>query len=154
MKDPQNDIFLTRILKIMRDSVTNQTEHGFRSAIVSEVRTYSQLIDDKEEVSHLFLKICDLLLDCESKTIPENSFKLLIANLVHEQCYARGPSDDEIRQITGMSTLELDKAGEALKGLECLSSVSRNSSVMKPGNKPDKKKSPVQPDELDELDSG
>jgi len=130
-KDLQNDPFRAGILKIMLDHVADRTGHGFRSAIASEVRTYSQQIDDQQEVSQLFLKICDLLLDCNSKNIPDNSFKVAIANMIHENSGSKTPLDDEIRKLTGFSTLELSQAGEALKDLECLSSVSRNSQIMK-----------------------
>jgi hypothetical protein len=135
VQNPQSDPFLDRIHIIMADSVGNQTTHGFRSAVLSEVQIYSRLIEEQPKPSQLFFKICDLLVECESANITDNSLKVLIANLVHEHCYYKAPTDDEIKELTGLSVLELDQAREALKGLECLSSVFRNGPINKSGKK-------------------
>jgi|GEM_PF-3933089 len=73
-----------------------------------------------------------------------HSFKLLIANLVYEHCYYKVPSDDAIKELTGLSVLELDQAGEALKGLECLFVAFRNGPISKRGKKAGRKKNPFQ----------
>ncbi len=138
MKNFHSDPFLARIRDIVVDSVADQSRNGFKSAVVLEVQNYSQLIYEQQEVSRLFLKICDLLLDCESKSIPDNSFKVLIANLVYEHSYSRIPSDREIRELTGMSASELSQAGEGLKGRECLVPVLRNNSIMNQAGKAQK----------------
>ncbi len=133
MKEIQSDPFLVKIRSIVLSSVNNQAGQGFRSAIVSEVQAYSQLVEEQQEISQLFLEICDLLLDCESKNIPDNSFKILIANLVHEHSFFRIPSESEILELTGMSALELSRAGEALKEKEC--SVLKDNPIMNRGRK-------------------
>jgi len=48
---------------IMADFAGNQTRHGFRSAVVSEVQIYSLLIEEQPKASQLFFKICDLLVE-------------------------------------------------------------------------------------------
>jgi hypothetical protein len=149
MKNPQSDPFLDRIHIIMVDSAGNQTSHEFRSAVVSEVQIYSRLIEEQPRASKLFFKICDLLLECEATNITDNSFKVLIANLIHEYCYYKAPSDDEIKVLTGLNILELDQAREALKGQECLFSVFRNGPISKSGKKAQRKKNPSQSEEVE-----
>ncbi len=152
IKEIQSDPFSTRIREIVLDFVDNHSGHEFRSAIVSEVQSYSQLLEDEQEVSQLFFKICDLLLDCESKSIPDKSFKVLIANLIHECSYSEAPSDSEIQELTGMSALELSQAGEALIKQECLFPVSRKSQIMN-WSKKARKKNASQLEELEEKES-
>jgi hypothetical protein len=149
MKNPQSDPFLDRINIIMADSAGNQTRQGFRSAVVSEIQIYSRLIDEQPTASKLFFKICDLLLGCESTNITDNSFKVLMANLVHEHCYHKVPSDDEIKDLTGLSASELDQAREALKGRECLFAVFRNGPISKSDKKAQRNKNPFQSEEVE-----
>lgn len=146
-ENPQSDPFLDRMHIIMADFVGNETRQGFRSAVVSEVQIYSRLIEEQPRASRLFFTICDLLLECESVNITDNSFKVLIANLIHEHCYDKAPSDDEIKELTGLSVFELDQAREALKGQECLFRVFRDGPISKPGKKAQRKKNLFQSEE-------
>jgi hypothetical protein len=130
MKISQNDVFLAAIHRILQESVSGWTGREFRNAVVLEVQSYSQRIDDQQHVSELFLKVCDLLLDCNPTNIPDNSFKMIIANLVHESSYSNVPPEDAIRQLTGFSVLEMDQAQAALGDRECLYRVSRGTSNM------------------------
>jgi hypothetical protein len=142
MKNLQNsptDVFVAKIREIMLEFAGDTTEYGFRSAIVSEVRGYSRKLGDIQEVSELFLKICDLLLDCESNSIPGNSFKVLIANLINGHGLPQASSDGEVRNLTGMSASELSQAEEALKTIECLHPILQ-SPILQWGKKGHRKK--------------
>jgi hypothetical protein len=139
MKNLRSDPFWAEIHAIMRDSGAYQNKDSLRGAVVSQVRAYSQLVDDQQEVSELFFKICDLLLDCETQNIPDPSFRYLIANLVHEHGFSKNPSDLEIQELTGLSISEIGEAREALRGQECVFPILGDSLPTKSDKKARKK---------------
>ena len=139
MKNLQSDPFLAQIHAIMRDSVADQNKASLRGAVVSQVRAYSQLVDDQQEVSQLFFKICDLLLDCEAQNIPDLSFRYLMANLVHEHGFSRNPSDLEIQELSGLSISEIGEARESLRSQECVFPILGDSPPIKSDKKARKK---------------
>ncbi len=162
MKKSGEDTFLARIREIafgppgrVMGRVSNLgAEQELRNAIFSEVQAYSQLIEGKQEVSGIFLELCDLMLDCKVKGIPESSFKVLIANLIHFHTYSQQPSEKQICDLTGMSVLELKQAEEHLQNLDCPISVLRNNSQDKYSGKPGKRKDSAQSDEPEKMDLG
>jgi len=126
LKTFQTDPFLTRIQSIMSKFAASQASNGLKSEIFSEVQKYSLTVDEQEGISNIFLKTCDLMLDCQSGKITDNSFMVIMANLVHEQTHLETPSDDEIQKLTGLSISEIDQARASIEGQECLLSVIPN----------------------------
>ena len=121
-----NDPFLERIQGIMNNFKIQESEQDFRSLIRSEVRDYSQRVSDFRQSSQLFFKLCDLLIDCQSANLPEPAFRVIVANLVYEHCFTNSPTDDEIRDLTGLDSNVLSGARSTLMNEECLVSVFRD----------------------------
>ncbi len=121
-KQARLDPFSDKIREILT-GVSAGTDNGkFKEMIVAEVRNYSREVQNTEAMPQLFTRLCDLIVDCRSTGIPDDSFKLLVAQLFYETSYSVPPVDRELQSLTGMDGSTIEAAREHLKE-ECIVSI-------------------------------
>lgn len=120
--DPFRDI-------IMGILVTGAAENGrdsFKSRVFAEVQSYSTELQEIEHASDLFFRLCELIVDCQSLSMPDDSFKIIVAYLLSDSESLQGQSDEEARELLGMDFASFEAAKERLKEQQCvLSSLNR-----------------------------
>ncbi len=111
----RQDPFLNRIREILTGS-----SGDIRTLVFNEVQSYSRDVQGYESTSDLFIKLCELMVDCQSSGIPEDAFKLIIASLVYECSGSQPATDEELRVMTGMDEADFVKAKEYFMNKECI----------------------------------
>ena len=68
-------------------------------------------------------EMCELIVDCQSLGIPDDSFRIIVASLLFESENSNGPLDEEVRQLIGMDPASYESAKQHFKDKECIASV-------------------------------
>jgi hypothetical protein len=127
-----NDPFMTAIREILVGSGATDGRDDFKSKIFAEVQDYSTELQEAENASDLFFRLTELIVDCQSLSIPDNSFKVMVAYLLCESKDSGCNSDEEIRDLLGMDTACFEAAKESFKTRQCiLSSLNREKTSRK-----------------------
>lgn len=121
-KQARLDPFSDRIREILTGSSTGKDNVKFREKIVAEVRNFSREVQNSDDMPQLFTRLCDLLVDCRSAGLPNDSFKLLVVQLLYETSYSEPPADRELQTLTGLDKTGIEAAQEHLKE-ECVASI-------------------------------
>lgn len=139
------DPFIKKIRDILFDASARDSKGAIRNLVFSEVQSYSREVQESEKTSVLFLKLCELFVDCESMTIPDEAFKVMVAKLLHECSFACTPSSEELQKMIGVDAAGIEAALEFFKEKECLVSLQGKAGERKRGAK----KESLSPAEID-----
>jgi hypothetical protein len=116
VKDP----FRERIWEILLSESTGKTRGGFKSRVFTEVQNYSRELQEAEHDSDFFFRLLELIVDCRSLSIPDESFKITVASLLFESENSKVPLDEEIRELIGMDPASYEMAKEASESRQCI----------------------------------
>ena len=75
VKDP----FRERIWEILLGESTGKARDGFKSRVFTEVQNYSRELQEAEYDSDFFFRLLELIIDCRSLSIPDESFRITVA---------------------------------------------------------------------------
>ena len=106
-----DDPFRDKIMEMLLDFSASSGRGYFKSRVFAEVQNYSREVQEADFDSDFFFRLLELIVDCQSLSIPDNSFRIIVAGLLCEFIDSRSCPDDEVRQMTGMDTESFD-AGE------------------------------------------
>ena len=118
-----NDTFRDKIREILLNGPPLSAGGDFKSRVFAEVQDYSRELQEAEHVSDFFFRLCELIVDCQSLGIPEDSFKIIVAGLLFESENSSGPLDEEVRQLIGIDPASYESAKQHFKDKECIASV-------------------------------
>ncbi|MHC1729787.1 MAG: hypothetical protein AB9866_27915 [Syntrophobacteraceae bacterium] len=121
--EPYHDPFMKRIREILFDASVQTSKGTIRNLVFSEVQSYSREVQETEKTSDLFLRLCELFVDCESIAIPDQYFKVMVAKLLHECSFSKAPSNEELRELIGMDAASIEAAMAYFKDKDCLVST-------------------------------
>jgi hypothetical protein len=114
--DPFRDI----ISKILVAGAAGNGKDSFKSRVFAEVQSYSKELQEMEHASDLFFRLCELIVDCQSLSIPDDSFKIIVARLLSESQDSWGRSEEKVREMLGMDFASFEAAQERLKEQQCI----------------------------------
>ena len=121
---PRNDdTFRDKIRGILLNGPSLSPGGDFKSRVFAEVQDYSRELQEAEHTSDFFLRLCELIVDCQSLGIPEDSFRIIVAGLLFESGNSDGPFDDEVRQLIGMDPASYESAKQHIKDKQCIAWV-------------------------------
>ena len=116
VKDP----FRERIWQILLGESTRKTRDGFKSRVFTEVQNYSRELQEAENDSDFFFRLLELIVDCRSLSIPEESFRITVARLLFESENSKIPLDEEVRELIGMDPASYEMAKESSQNRPCI----------------------------------
>ena len=111
VKDP----FRERIWKILLSESGGKTREGLKNRVFTEVQNYSRELQEAEYDSDFFFRLLELIVDCRSLSIPDESFRITVAQLLFESENSKVPLDEEVRELIGMDPVSYEIAKEASK---------------------------------------
>ncbi|MFZ0927035.1 MAG: hypothetical protein WAN11_00430 [Syntrophobacteraceae bacterium] len=118
------DPFRDRIRGILTGGPSLSAGDDFKSRVFAEVQNYSRELQEAEHASNFFFRLCELIVDCQSMSIPEDSFRIIVAGLLFESGNSDGPFDDEVRQLIGMDPASYESAKQLqFKNKQCIASA-------------------------------
>ena len=120
---PNDDTFRDKIREILLNGPSLSPGGDFRSRVFAAVQDYSRELQEAEHTSDFFLRLCELIVDCQSLGIPEDSFRIIVAGLLFESEDSNGPLDEQVRQLLGMDPASYESAKQHLKDKQCIASV-------------------------------
>ncbi|MGO9372354.1 MAG: hypothetical protein ACLQBD_09670, partial [Syntrophobacteraceae bacterium] len=91
-----------------------------KSRVFTEVQNYSRELQEAEYDSDFFFRLLELIVDCRSLSIPDESFKITVASLLFESENSKIPLDEEIRELIGMDPASYEMAKEASENRQCI----------------------------------
>ncbi|MEN6439559.1 MAG: hypothetical protein ABFD97_13375 [Syntrophobacter sp.] len=141
------DPFLSKIEAIMLGGVARDVNDDFKKRVMEEMQEYSRMVAEVDHMSELFAKLCDLAVDCRLTGIPLDTFKIVIASLIHEYSRSDKPLDDELQRLTGLNIDKIHTIRAELNDSECVYSVlfDKHSGLLGNG----KKRKKPEPEPLD-----
>jgi hypothetical protein len=117
-----DDRFREKIMEMLAaDNGFARTD--FRSRVFEEVQNYSRELQEIEHASDLFFTLCELIVDCQFLSVPNDTFKIILA------CLLCGPQDaincptEKAGKLTGLNIAGLEAAQEHLKARQCIVSA-------------------------------
>ena len=116
VKDP----FRERIWEILLGESTGKAKDGFKSRVFSEVQNYSRELQEAENDSDFFFRLLELIIDCRSLSIPDESFRITVATLLFESENSKVPLDEEVRELIGMDPASYEIAKESSRNRQCI----------------------------------
>jgi hypothetical protein len=139
------DPFMNTIKEILVGGPKYEGKGSFRNLVYSEVQNYSREVQETEHTSDFFFKLTELIVDCQSLTMPDDSFKIVVAHLLYECSNSKAPLDEDLQKLTGMDAASLEAARDFFKDKECIESMLAGGKASANGKK--KKGSPFALDE-------
>ncbi len=119
-----DDPFRDKIRGILTSGPSLSAGDDFKSRVFAEVQNYSRELQEAEHASDFFFRLCELIVDCQSMSIPEDSFRIIVAGLLFESRNSDGPFDDEVRQLIGMDPESYESAKQQqFKNKQCIASA-------------------------------
>ena len=118
-----HDTFRDKIREILLNGPLSSPGGQFKSRVFAEVQNYSRELQEAEHVSDFFFRLCELIVDCQSLSIPEDSFRIIVAALFFESENSNGPLDDEVRQLIEMDPSSFESAKQHFKNKPCIVSA-------------------------------
>ncbi|MGA3114170.1 MAG: hypothetical protein ABSF90_07025 [Syntrophobacteraceae bacterium] len=119
-----DDPFRNKIRGILTGGPPLSVGGDFKSRVFAEVQNYSRELQEAEHASDFFFRLCELIVDCQSMSIPEDSFRIIVAGLLFESENSDGPFDDEVRQLIGMDPASYESAKQQeFKNKQCIASA-------------------------------
>jgi hypothetical protein len=121
-----DDPFRDKIRGILISGPPLSAGGDFKSRVFAEVQNYSRELQEAEHASDFFFRLCELIVDCQSLSIPDDSFRIIVAGLLFESnnSNGNGPLDEEVRQLTGMDPASYESAKQQhFKNKQCIVSA-------------------------------
>jgi hypothetical protein len=126
MRSRSDDAFRDAIRGILLSGAAKAGRQSIKNRIFSEVQSYSTELQEVEHASDLFFRLCELIVDCQSLSMPDDSFRIIVAYLLSESEDSPGHSDEEVRELLGMDFDSFEEAKEHFKDQQCVvSSLNR-----------------------------
>ncbi len=110
-------------VKKIRSILAETREGDLKSVIFAEVQNYSRHAQEYDDLSELFLNLCELMVDCRYADITENVFRYVVASLVVKHGNAKPPKNDELMSLACMDLHSINEAEEYLRSRECIHSL-------------------------------
>ncbi|HYA42804.1 MAG TPA: hypothetical protein VEF34_15980 [Syntrophobacteraceae bacterium] len=127
-----NDLFREKIRQILLDAIALSARGDFKSRIFAEVQNYSRELQEADYDSDLFYRLLELIVDCQSLSMPDNWFKMIVAGLLCDSKDLDGCPDEQVRQL--MDTESFERAKESFINKQCVvSALSREKTGRKGG---------------------
>lgn len=95
----------------------------FKSMVFAEVQNYSRELQEVEHASDLFFRLCELIVDCQSLSVPDDSFKIIVACLLCQPEDGVSCATEEVRELIGMNIPSFEAAQVHLKDRQCIVSA-------------------------------
>lgn len=122
----KGDTFREMIRGILLSGAPGSGKDSCKSRIFAEVQNYSTEVQEIENASDLFFRLCELIVDCQSLSIPDDSFRVMVAYLLYETDGMTSVADEEVRKLLGMDLAGFEAARENVKNRQCIvSSLNR-----------------------------
>ncbi len=129
-----DDPFRDLIEDILLNSLSEGSKESFRSKVFAEVQHYSREVQEAEHVSDFFFRLCELIVDCQSLSVPDDSFRIIVAHLLFQNGYSAEPLEEKIRELIGMDPVSYEVAKEYFKNKECIASTLKREKTGKKGS--------------------
>lgn len=123
MSPRTSDPFRDKMREIVLGAASSSERGDLRSRVFAEVQNYSRELQEAEDVSDLFFRLCELIVDCQSLGVPEDSFRIIVAGLLCESKESKSCPDEEVRELIGMDTAIFEAAKENFKNRHCIVSA-------------------------------
>lgn len=117
-----DDPFRDKIKELLADSGLC-TGSNFKSRVFAEVQNYSRELQETEHASDFFFRLCELIVDCQSLSIPDDSFRVVVAGLLCQAKDSNNCLDEEVRELIGMDSPSFEAAKGSLKNRQCIVSA-------------------------------
>ncbi len=117
-----DDPFRDLIMEMLLDSSIADAKDSFRSRVFAEVQNYSREVQEAEHVSEFFFRLCELIVDCQSLSVPDDSFRIIVAHLLFEHGNSTEQLEETVRELIGMDPGSYEMAKEYFKNKECIAS--------------------------------
>ncbi len=118
-----HDTFRDKIMEILLNGPPLSPGGQFKSRVFAEVQNYSRELQEAEHASDFFFRLCELIVDCQSLSIPDDSFRIIVAGLLFESENSNGPLDEEVRQLIQMDLESFESAKQHFKNKPCITSA-------------------------------
>jgi hypothetical protein len=121
--DPnRDDHFREKIMEMLAGAHSSMGVE-FKSMVFAEVQNYSRELQEIENASDLFFRLCELIVDCQSLSVPDDSFKIIVACLLCQPEDAMDCPSEEVRELIGMTIPSFEAAQDHLKSWQCIVSA-------------------------------
>lgn len=118
-----NDHFRDKIMEIVLAGSSGSAGGNFRGRVFAEVQNYSRELQEAEQASDFFFRLIELIVDCQSLSMPDDSFRIIVAGLLCKPKESESCPDDEVRQMIGMERATYEAAKENFKNRQCIASA-------------------------------
>ncbi len=118
-----HDTFRDKIRKILANGPPLSPGDDFKSRVFAEVQNYSRELQEAEHASDFFFRLCELIVDCQSLSIPDDSFRIVVAGLLFASENSRVPLDEEVRQLIEMDPASYESAKQHFENKPCIASA-------------------------------
>lgn len=118
-----DDTFRDKIREMLLNGPSLSPGGDFKSRVFAEVQDYSRELQEAEHASDFFFRLCELIVDCQSLSMPDDSFRIIVAGLLFESENSKGPLDEEVRQLIGMDSAGYESAKLHFKDKQCIASA-------------------------------
>lgn len=118
-----DDHFRDKIRQLLLGGPSSSAGDDFKSRVFAEVQNYSRELQEAEYASDFFFRLCELIVDCQSLSMPDDSFRIVVAGLFFESNNSNGsgPLDEQVRQLTGMDPESYESAQkQPFKNKQCI----------------------------------
>ena len=117
-----DDPFREKIREILLATSPLNGGGDFKTIVFAEVQNYSMELQEAEHASDFFFRLCELIVDCQSLAIPDDSFRIVVAGLLLD------PKDvtdlgEEVRLLAGMDPESFETAKEHFRNRQCIDSA-------------------------------
>jgi len=127
-----NDLFREKIRQILLDATPLSVRVDLKSRIFAEVQNYSRELQEADYDCEFFYRLLELIVDCQSLSMPDNWFKMIVAGLLCESKDSKSCLDEQVRHL--MDTESFEQAKESFKNSQCIvSALSREKTGRKGG---------------------
>lgn len=128
-----NDPFRDRIADILLKGSTRKERDGCKSRVFAEVQDYSRELQEAEHASDFFFRLLELILDCQSLNLPDDSFRIMVVHLLLESKDSR-TLDEEVRELIGIDPAGYEAAKEHLENRQCIAKSLNREKTGRKGN--------------------
>jgi len=118
-----HDTFRDKIREMLLNGLPLSPGGHFKSWVFAEVQNYSRELQEAEHASDFFFRLCELIVDCQSLSIPDDSFRIIVAALLFESENSNEPLDEEVRQLIEMDPASFESAKQHFKNKPCIVSA-------------------------------
>ena len=129
-----NDAFRDRVWEILLGDSTRKVKDDFKNKVFAEVQNYSRELQEADCDSDFFFRLLELIVDCQSLNIPDESFRIIVAHLLLQAENSKAPLDEELRELIGMDPASFETAKESFKDRQCIATSLNRERTARKGN--------------------